>query len=241
MNRCGQITYTRDVGTASKTTPLVDPLTDTQCAQLFDQPLVVVVPIKSFTTAKSRLNTVMSRSSRSLLAQYLAERVLEMLRDFPTIVMCDDVDVAALATKCGAVAAMVHEPGLNTAIDAARSVLRHANVTTMAIVHSDIMDPDDLPTVLQHITERATVAPGVTIVPDRHESGTNILAVPVATDFPFAYGHDSFHAHSQAANALSLPIEVIRHVRLGWDVDDGDDLSALPHDLRSQLTMVGEQ
>ena len=65
---------------------------------------------------------------------------------------------------------------------------------------------------------------GVTLVPDRHDDGTNVASVPTGTGFRFAYGPGSFARHQAEADRLGLPLRVEREPRLGWDVDLPDDL-----------------
>jgi 2-phospho-L-lactate guanylyltransferase len=68
---------------------------------------------------------------------------------------------------------------------------------------------------------------GVTIVPDRHGRGTNVMALPTGTDFQFAYGDGSCARHEAEARRCGLALRVVRDASLGWDIDEPDDLSAL--------------
>jgi 2-phospho-L-lactate guanylyltransferase len=65
----------------------------------------------------------------------------------------------------------------------------------------------------------------VTLVPDRRDDGTNVLAVPAsAATFTFAYGAGSFARHLAEADRLGLHVTVARIPELQWDVDTPDDL-----------------
>jgi 2-phospho-L-lactate guanylyltransferase (CobY/MobA/RfbA family) len=65
----------------------------------------------------------------------------------------------------------------------------------------------------------------VTIVPDRRDDGTNVLALPVGSGFRFAYGPGSSRRHAAEARRVGLPVRVVREPRRGWDVDVPDDLA----------------
>ena len=67
--------------------------------------------------------------------------------------------------------------------------------------------------------------PGVTLVPDRRDDGTNVAVVPTDVAFTFAYGPGSFRRHAAEAERLSLMLTIVREPdALGWDIDLPDDL-----------------
>jgi 2-phospho-L-lactate guanylyltransferase len=65
---------------------------------------------------------------------------------------------------------------------------------------------------------------GVTLVPDRHRDGTNVVCVPTRVGFRFAYGPGSFDRHYAEARRLGLPVRVVTEPLLAWDVDVPADL-----------------
>lgn len=207
---------------------------DLPIGSLRQQPFVAVVPIKGFADAKSRLTAVLSAADRTILARLLAERTLESLRGIPTLVICDDEEVSDMARQFDAAALHVATPGLNIAVTAARNLLSDLDASTMAVVHSDIMNPSALTSVLGAVAQDNSKTEAV-IVPDRHGLGTNILVVPIAGEFVFSYGANSFQTHCDQAVERGLAVQVIEHPQLGWDVDVADDLTMLPDDLRAQL------
>jgi 2-phospho-L-lactate guanylyltransferase len=64
----------------------------------------------------------------------------------------------------------------------------------------------------------------VTLVPDRHGDGTNVVVLPAGCGFRFAYGPGSFARHRAEAARLGLAVEVVHDPHLGWDVDHPADL-----------------
>jgi 2-phospho-L-lactate guanylyltransferase (CobY/MobA/RfbA family) len=65
----------------------------------------------------------------------------------------------------------------------------------------------------------------ITLVPDRHEGGTNVIALPSHLPFRFGYGPGSFHFHRTEAARHGLGVRVWRDPALGLDVDLPEDLA----------------
>jgi 2-phospho-L-lactate guanylyltransferase len=177
----------------------------------------VVIPIKSFTLAKGRLADSLSPTERDGLARRMAAQVVEAARPLPTWIVCDDHGVARWAMAAGAGVLWRPSPGLNPAVTASVQFLARLGFDRVVIAHGDLPLATDLTWVGDF--------DGVTIVPDRRGEGTNVMAVPVAAGFVFAYGADSASKHRQEAERLGLPLRVVDDDELGWDVDTPDDLA----------------
>ena len=100
--------------------------------------------------------------------------------------------------------------------------------------------PIDLPlltsaTVLRVCAEEDLM----TIVPDRHESGTNLMLLPRQFDrsFRFRYGVDSFDRHRAEAQRLGVSCRVCLFPDAAFDLDTPDDLAELNH-RRSRAEMA---
>ena len=68
----------------------------------------------------------------------------------------------------------------------------------------------------------------ISIAPDRHRDGTNVLSIPTNLDFSFAYGPGSFASHVTLAQDLGIEPHIIDVPGLAWDVDHPDDLHNNP-------------
>ena len=79
----------------------------------------VVVPIRSFEGALSRLEHVLGRSGCRDLMRAMAGRVADAAGDLPVHVATDDAEVAAWAADLGAEVVTAGRPGLNIAVTAA--------------------------------------------------------------------------------------------------------------------------
>ena len=184
-------------------------------------PVAVLVPVKSFGEAKLRLAPALDPAHRAALARAMATHVVTSAAPLPTAVVCDDAEVADWARELGALVVWEPERGLNRAVEAGVARLGAAGAQRVVVAHAD----------LPHAGRLAWVArfAGVTLVPDQHDNGTNVICVPVDAGFTFSYGPGSFARHRAEADRLELPVRVVREPSLSHDVD-------LPADLVSVTT-----
>jgi 2-phospho-L-lactate guanylyltransferase (CobY/MobA/RfbA family) len=163
-----------------------------------------VIPVKSFTLAKGRLADTLTASQRSALAQSCAETVVYAALSLPTYVVCSDDVVASWAKALGAHIVDCQTPGLDIAVATGRSA-----------AEADGAD--------HHIAREGKV----TLVPDRHRDGTNVLSFPINNSFTTAYGPGSCDNHIRLAIDAGLEYEIIEDNDLALDLDTADDLSEL--------------
>jgi 2-phospho-L-lactate guanylyltransferase len=182
----------------------------------------VLVPVKAFATAKQRLADVLDPTARVALAKAMANTVLQAARPLRAAVVCDDDEVRAWADAQGAEAIWTPGLGLNGAVAAGVAHLAAQGVERVIVAHADL----PLATELGWLAD----TDGVTLVPDRHQDGTNAACVPSGAGFQFAYGAGSFAAHRAEATRLELVLRLAPDRRLGWDVDVAADLTP-PADL----------
>jgi 2-phospho-L-lactate/phosphoenolpyruvate guanylyltransferase len=180
----------------------------------------VLVPLKAFDAAKARLDGALDRAERDALARHLADGVLSAASSLPTWVVCDTDDVAVFAADRGASVVRQVRPGLNGAVADGVEALGAAGHDSVLVAHGDLARPEGLVAI-------AAFEADVVLVPDRRGDGTNVLVVPTAAGFAFAYGPGSFAAHRAEANRLGLTSAVVDGTDLGWDVDTPADLGGL--------------
>jgi 2-phospho-L-lactate guanylyltransferase len=178
---------------------------------------VVLVPVKAFKDAKARLASVLDDATRERLARWTSARVLAAAGELPTYVACDDDQVAEWATEHGASILWHPGVGLNAAVNDSVAELRDAGVTDVIVAHGDLPRAHSF---------AALAMPGtLTLVPDRHGDGTNVIALPTDMDFQFAYGPGSFQRHLVSAIAAGLSVRVRRDPLLALDIDTPSDLA----------------
>lgn len=178
----------------------------------------VLVPVKAFAEAKRRLGPALSDGDRRDLVRHMAARVLAAASPLPVAVVCDHPEVAQWAREHDAL--VIWEPGrgLNIAVEAGVDHLAAIGVRRVVVAHGD----------LPHASGLAELGPfdGVTLVPDRHGNGTNVIELPARAGFRFSYGPGSFARHRAEAARLGLALRVLSCPSLSYDVDVPADLEA---------------
>jgi 2-phospho-L-lactate guanylyltransferase len=191
-----------------------------------------LVPIRGLESAKSRLGGDLDAEERLELVTELLRRTLVATRDASriagTVVVTKDGDAAELARLHDAIGLVESAPGLNEAIDAARSVAEARGATAVLVL------PADLPAVssdaIDEVLAAAAAAAGdatalVALVGDRHGAGTNaLLLAPPAVIAP-AFGAGSRGSHARAATASGARYLELESP-LAFDVDTPADLLA---------------
>jgi 2-phospho-L-lactate/phosphoenolpyruvate guanylyltransferase len=187
-----------------------------------------LVPVKCFHRGKSRLGTVLDRDARLRLSRALFDRVLAVLG------ACAAVDGVLVATDCAEVAAWARRRGacastttaaMPDAVEAGLQALTRARVGGALVLMSDLpaLVPADVTRVARLLERHERV-----VVADRHDEGTNALALRLPHRVRTTFGHaDSLHRHVAAARAGGVDFVVHRHARFGLDVDLPRDLSLL--------------
>jgi 2-phospho-L-lactate guanylyltransferase len=181
----------------------------------------VVVPLRSFALGKARLADALDDDARRAFTRTMAERVVAAAGTRPTVIVSSAADVIAWAT--GLRLAYVDDPGsLDAAARAGRDWVRAQGLPRVVVMHADL----PLASTLDGIADDGD-RPVAVVVPDHHDDGTPVLAIPTASDFAFAYGPGSCARHIAEAERCGLGVRVVHDHALGFDVDDAADLAAL--------------
>ena len=192
-----------------------------------------VLPIKDFRQAKQRLAGFLSAVERRLLAEAMAEDVLETLSQVSElseiIVVTRDERAFELAARHGA--RVLTEPsndGQSAAVERAAAALGRAGVESLLQVPGDVpgASADEIAAVLAAHGRASDGAPAVTLVPSYDRRGTNCVLCSPPDVLPFAFGHESFGPHCEAARAQGIAPRIIALPGLGLDIDTPDDLRA---------------
>ena len=192
-----------------------------------------VLPIKDVGQAKQRLAGFLSAAERRLLCEAMAEDVLETLCQLPglseIVVVTRDARARTLAGRYGA--RVLTEPsndGQSAAVERAASALCRAGVESLLQVPGDVpgASAGEIDAVLAAHEGGGVGAPAVTLVPSHDRRGTNCVVCSPPDVLPFAFGHDSFGPHCEAARARGIAPRILPLPGLGLDIDTPDDLRA---------------
>ena len=185
-------------------------------------PCWAIIPAKHPVGAKSRLADALDEAARRRLAAAMLDHVLATVAQAPGI---DRIAVVAPADlPLPPYVTRIADPGtgLNPAIAAAFAQAAAAGATRVVVLHGDLprLEPRDV-ALLAGLPD-ATMA----IAPDRHDTGTNALSLPLdeAGGFTFAFGPGSFAAHERESVKLRLDCEIIHTPGLARDIDEPADL-----------------
>ena len=219
-------------------------------------PCALVVPLRNFSTAKTRLSESMSGSDRTTLARVCAEGVIERHVPCDRIVVCDSDEIETWSNGLGVEAIRVTSTGLNASLEEALTSIRFRHPDAdLVIAHGDIIEPSGLDDV---ITGRKYVSgpgnpphheslPNVVIVPDRRRDGTNVLRLDqeALENWTFEYGPGSFEKHLRQALSRGLRVDIHLDDGLALDVDVPEDLThprvrsfLIEHSLISEQSMT---
>jgi len=188
-----------------------------------------VLPVKRFAAAKQRLAPGIGATHRAELAAAMLEDVLEAIgaaRSIErTIVVSSEPRATELATARGA--ELVPDPDVGghsgaTLAGIARAQQLGAERVVLLPIDCPLLAPRELERLLTGMPERY-----VAIVPDRHGTGTNALALAPPDAIEPSFGEGSCARHVAAARAAGVPFGVEELPSLALDLDTPADVVAL--------------
>jgi 2-phospho-L-lactate/phosphoenolpyruvate guanylyltransferase len=192
---------------------------------------IAVLPVKRFDDAKQRLGDALRSGTRRALAEAMLTDVLTALRrskrvDAVVVVTSEHAAVALARAHDATTIPDPEEPGHNPA---AREGVRWAieqGARRVLLVPGDCpaLDPtevDDL--LLAHPHSEARV----TIVPDRHGTGTNALVLCPPDAIGPSFGPGSRERHEALARDAGAECRIAEPPSLALDIDTVEDLNVL--------------
>jgi 2-phospho-L-lactate guanylyltransferase len=196
----------------------------------------LVVPLRSFSSAKTRLKDSLSGPDRMRLAQVCAKGVLDRQVACDRIVVCDSDEVEIWSNELGVETVRVTRAGLNASLEEGLvTILNRHPDADLVIAHGDIIDPSGLDEVITGHRYRSSAdiasphesLPNVVIVPDRRRDGTNVLRLDrkALENWTFEYGSGSFDKHLSQARSHGLRVDIHLDEGLALDVDFPEDLT----------------
>lgn len=189
-----------------------------------------ILPVKRFDRAKQRLDPTLEPAQRQALAEAMVGDVLNALGRLSaiagTIVVSGEPLALELAERAGA--EMVRddaEQGQSAAalLGIERALARGAERVVLVPGDCPALDPAELEAIL----DAPLPAPSVTVIPDRHRTGTNGLLLCPPTVIEPSFGPGSCARHRARGEQAGAMVRVEPVASLGLDVDTGGDLQAL--------------
>lgn len=188
-----------------------------------------VLPVKRFAAAKQRLAPGMGSTHRVELAAAMLEDVLEAIGAARAIehivVVTSEPRAVELAAASGAeLVADPDEGGHSGAAIAGIARARELGAGRVVLLPIDcpLLAPRELERLLTGMPERY-----VAVVPDRHGTGTNALALAPPDAIEPSFGEGSCARHVAAAREAGVPFGVEELPSLALDLDTPADVVAL--------------
>jgi 2-phospho-L-lactate guanylyltransferase len=191
---------------------------------------LAILPIKSFGAAKQRLSGRLGGGWRQALAQAMFSDVLTALGHVPgleEVAVVSANPVAAMISHRRGVR-LLNDPaedGQSAAAQIGIGYALDAGYDRVLLVPGDtpLLDPGEITALLSPGGD----APEVTVVPDRHGTGTNALLLHPPTAISPSFGPGSLARHTAAAEEAGVTCNVDPVSSLVLDIDTPDDLDAL--------------
>lgn len=195
-----------------------------------------VLPVKRFGAAKQRLAAGIDDERRAAVVAAMLEDVLEAIGEARSIERTIVVtsEPVAMELAVGAGAEVLPDPGEGGHSGAALAGVARAlesGAACAALLPGDcpLLDPRELERLLTGMPERF-----VAVVPDRHGTGTNTLALAPPDAIRPAFGEGSCARHVAAAREAGVPYAVEELPSLALDLDTPADVVALTRALAEQ-------
>jgi 2-phospho-L-lactate guanylyltransferase len=190
----------------------------------------ILIPVKQFRRAKTRLAKDFSEPARAALAAALCD---DFFRVVAAVRGADRVFVATTEQRA---LEWAREYGWKTIIETeqiseSQSVDAAARLCAAMGATSLLRLPIDIalakPIDIEEILNAREPAPSATLVPSRDRTGTNALLRSPPDLFPSHFGPGSFVLHLAEAERCRARVRVIENPRIALDIDEDRDLTAL--------------
>lgn len=189
-----------------------------------------ILPVKRFSVAKQRLGAALAAGTRRALAEAMLTDVLLALRRTEAIeevlVVTSEPTADAIGRGYGAqVIEDTEEDGQSAAAMIGVSHAIEAGADRVLLVPADCpaLDPAELTALL----DAPVLGRSLTLVSDRHGTGTNALVLAPPDVIEPQFGEGSRARHEAAAATVGIPCAVEQLPTLALDIDTLDDLAEL--------------
>ena len=186
----------------------------------------IVVLIKDFGAANTRLASVLAPEARRTLAVANARRALDSaLQVAPTLAVCGSIEAGETATACGAEVIVEGSPrGQNAAASLGLTATASRGGDAALILSSDLplVDAAALDELLAHAAAVAGPLAVAAAALARH--GTNALYLRPLSDFELQFGDQSLWRFAAEARRRGRAFIVHDDRRLALDIDEPSDV-----------------
>ncbi|MCP4984351.1 MAG: 2-phospho-L-lactate guanylyltransferase [Gammaproteobacteria bacterium] len=188
-----------------------------------------VVPVKSFSSAKTRLANTLQADERDRLSRAMMTDVLNVLLASPriaaTVVVTSDKEVADSAEAAGA--RIFHE---QTSRGPAQAVTTTAQWLADQGCQGMLGIMADLPAISESEIDKLLAGhddlPAVTLAPSYDGTGTNAVVCTPPDIIGLSFGTNSLASHLTSAKSSGIQPNIVNLPGIGLDLDHREDLQA---------------
>ncbi|TRZ79900.1 MAG: 2-phospho-L-lactate guanylyltransferase [Nitrosopumilales archaeon] len=184
-----------------------------------------IIPVKTFSRAKTRLNLSQDRTER--ICEAMLESVLQNVTRSDiiekTVLVSKDEKALGIGKKFGALGIYDEsEQGVNSAVLLADDYFSQEGFGATMVFPQDIplIQPEDVGTLYQMRTSDRCVL----VVPSRKFDGTNALFRTPTNVMETHYDEDSYKIHMNTAEKRNASSALVLIRRIMLDIDDQSDL-----------------
>ena len=190
---------------------------------------ILLIPVKSLTTAKQRLRDALTAQQRSQFAEAMLRDVMHA-----AFGVMDRIDVAVVTGDPRAQMLAVERKFMlipddrneseTAAIELATSWCEEHGYDTTVVV------PGDIPLITSaelHAVLDAAPPEGAVFVPAYDRRGSNCILRRPASIIPLRFGNDSFLPHCEAMERTGKELVILEMPGIGLDIDNPHELDIL--------------
>jgi len=190
--------------------------------------IAVIIPVKTFSSAKTRLDLPPEKIER--LCEIMLEEIVHTISISPqidkTIIVTKEEKAKNIAKKFNATVLIDEkEESVNSAVAIADKYLLENNYD------ASIVFPQDIPYIktqdIDFMLNYKAPPNFAIIIPSRRFDGTNALVRMPVDLMETHYDEDSYKIHMNTAKKHTLNVAMVFVKRIMWDVDNSEDLKFL--------------
>ena len=185
---------------------------------------VAIIPVKSFSKAKTRLS--ISSEKTVDICKIMLNEVLQTISSTNkidnTIIVSRDESAFDIGKKFNVIQVFDEsESGVNNAISLADDYISDSEFDTSVILPQDIpfFNTSDLDNLFSFFQKNSVI-----IVPSRHFNGTNALLRNPAKIMTTRYDEGTYKSHLDQAKSSNIDLSLLLIRRLMLDIDAKDDI-----------------
>ena len=187
-----------------------------------------LIPVKSLTTAKSRLQNYLSLDQRKKLVFYMLNHVITVLHSQKRIekiyVVSSDRSVLTFAEQKGIIPMRERQVGLNPALTAAAAKISEKKIDGLLTIFADL--PIVTKNDIQQLIELSNIY-DVVLSPSKEGTGTNAILVKMPLSLPYLFGENSFQKYKYISNKNYVSAGIYISQTMGFDIDTIEDFKEL--------------